>query len=124
MKHSLATVHRSLIPNDQVGDWRIQADGSIDVFSGETGNGDSDFLIQLHELFEAHMCRRDGVKESDVDAFDAVYTGPFEEPGHDENAPYHVQHEAAMKLEQYAAHLLGVPWRKHEKRIDALFEKK
>ncbi len=112
-----------MIRNDQVGDWFNGENSSTTVLVADTGNDDSNFLIAFHEAIEAHLCRRDGIKEADVDNFDANFKGPGDEPGNSREAPYFRQHEAAMKLERYAAFLFRVPWKQHEKRIDALFKK-
>lgn len=123
MRIIIEVVPQKMVRNEGAGDWLLN-DNEIHVLVADTGDRDSNLLIGLHEAVEAYECRKAGITEAAVTAFDAAYDGPLKEPGHSQEAPYHAQHEVAMKLEQYAAHLLHVPWRRHEKRIDALFTKK
>jgi hypothetical protein len=96
------------------------------VTVSDTGDKDSNLLIALHEIFEMHLCKRDGVPQAAVDDFDVKFEdararGECEgEPGDAAGCPYKQQHRQADLLERFAAELLGVDWGEHEKKIDKL----
>lgn len=85
---------------DQVGDLRIQSIG-IDPLAQ-----DEAFLVALHELVEAKLCRHAGITEAEVDAFDLAFAG-IGEPGDACNCPYRRQHRQAMLIEHLMANFLG-----------------
>lgn len=86
-------------------------------------------LIAFHEMAEALLCKKDGVKEEDVTAFDVSFENLREEhptligevePGDMESAPYHEQHKRATNLEQMLAIGLDVSWREYNKKVNDL----
>lgn len=97
-----------------VGDWFYQGDTLNISASGETP--DERFLIALHELVEAWLCRRAGVTQDEVDLHDLTFEaeraagahGEDDEPGDDPRAPYRAQHRAAMLVEHLMANFLGL----------------
>lgn len=67
-----------------------------------------EFLVAMHEVIEAFLCKTRGVTQQRVDAFD---TGPgkdLDEPGDDPRAPYFHEHQFASKIEKLMAHELRV----------------
>lgn len=101
------------------GDWyfdRSNGDLHIKVTGVDLMSQNTPWLFALHELFEAKKCFLDGVTEGAVDRFDMQYEKDRAEgkhpedtePGDDPNAPYRLQHRAAMVLEHTAALLLGI----------------
>lgn len=97
-----------------LGDWRFDCDALQIRASGETE--DEAFLIALHELVEAWLCRRQGVAEAAVDAHDLAFEaeraqglhGPDDEPGEAPNSPYRKQHRKACLVEHLVANFLGL----------------
>lgn len=97
-----------------VGDWFCEGDVLHIRASGETS--DEAFLIALHELVEAWLCRRQGVPEAAVDAHDLRFEDERQmglhdaeaEPGDDPRAIYRKQHRRAMILEHLMANFLGL----------------
>lgn len=106
------------IRHKNVGDWTYE-DFKILALTADTGNDDSNLLILFHELLEARLCQKHGITNEVVDAFDKHNQGE-DEPGDLPGCPYRPHHQAAMKLEELAALLLGVDWKAHEKRIAKL----
>ena len=107
---------------DTVGNWAFTPSGLLLVFISDVGDTDSEFLVALHEMVEAYLCKKRGISEEAVTAFDMAYEatrpeGDDTEPGDDPSAPYHTEHKMATDLEMYAAAILGVPWEKHEEAI-------
>jgi hypothetical protein len=108
-----------------IGDWQfVKANGDqLNVKVSNLGNEDSEFLIAIHELVEAYLCRKAGVTTEQVDEFDMHYDEKFgnsgiDEPGENPNAPYFMQHFAADIIERTLASFLGVNWLDHEKRCE------
>jgi hypothetical protein len=103
---------------DTVGDW-YESIGGLHIRVSETGNEDYNFLIALHEMVEYYLCKKHGVKESDVDEFDMGFTGSGE-PGDDKSAPYYDEHQTATLVEKAMAETLGVDWDEYGKIVDAI----
>jgi hypothetical protein len=124
------TVHVNTVPHDgqrydTAGDWytlpafaHVPAHDVVTV--SDMGDPDSEFLVALHELFEMHLCKRDGVTAQQVDEWDMGKGSGLDEPGAHPAAPYACQHELASCLERAAADLLGVDWDEHCARVDSL----
>ena len=79
-------------------------------------NPDYEFLVGIHELIEAWLCQKQGIRSQDVDAFDRAHPDS-EEPGNLPNAPYHKQHIFASHIEQLIATELGVDWDQYEQHL-------
>lgn len=103
-----STIHSSEpvlhIKVSQMSDWRYEA------------------LVGLHEAIEALLCKQAGVTEEEVDAFDFNFSlAHFEgEPGDDQHAPYHHQHQFASSVEANVAFRLKVDWAEYSKEINSL----
>ena len=106
------------------GDWTIEPDGSVKVFVSDTGNDVDAFLVGIHEIVEAFLCRQHGVLEMDVNAFDIALdlSDHDAEPGEHVKAPYHFEHAAAEIVERTVALQAGIRWKEYSDRVDALFD--
>lgn len=116
MNYTLTVVPRKEVRNSgggQVGDWT--EDGKISTVN--IGDDGSNFLVLLHELFEAELCRRAGITDAQVTKWDKK--NPDRDPGICSDCPYTAQHGGAMILERVAADLMGISFEAHEKRIEA-----
>ena len=104
------------------GDW-IWRNGNLIVSVSDTGSDMSNLLVAIHEMVEAYLCRRDGIREEDVTAFDMQFVGSKGEgePGVAIGSPYKPQHQAAESVERLAALVLGVDWNDHDNAVEALF---
>jgi hypothetical protein len=100
-----------------VGDWIIEADGSLAVYVADMGNADYNFLVGLHETVEAYLCLRSGISEETVTKWDIEHLD-LDEPGADCNSPYFVEHVAAEEIEKQVAAQLGVDWKAFGEAID------
>ena len=69
------------------------------IFVTETGDDRANTALALHEIAEAMLCREAGISQFEVDRFDMEWTGQGE-PGDEPDAPYHVQHRAANRIER------------------------
>ena len=84
-----------------------------------------EFLVGIHEMIEAGLCKYAGVHEDAVTAFDEAYEArrqpdDLSEPGDDEAAPYHRQHQLATEIERRLAQELGVDWERYEAIVNGL----
>jgi len=86
---------------------------------------DYEFLVMIHELVEAFLCRRNGIKYEDIDKFDfaQVLLGKVNEYGDMPEAPYHTEHIQATLVEQYLAQILSVSWEEYSAAIDKFSKK-
>jgi hypothetical protein len=95
------------------------------VLVSKMANPDYMFLVALHEVVEAWLCIRRGIKERDVTRFDMEYEamrddGDVSEPGNSKAAPYYEEHRFASRIEKLMARELGVDWDDYEETINAL----
>jgi hypothetical protein len=101
------------------GDWQFKPDGSLHIAVTQMSDRRYEFLLALHELVEALLCRETGVTQAAVDAFDKRYEehraadDKDSEPGDDRAAPYRRQHAIASVTERLAADLLNVDWHRY-----------
>jgi hypothetical protein len=119
------------IPHDQqryptVGDWWFDADGTLKIKVSEMGNPDYEFLVGLHELVEVWLCKKRGITDEQVTAFDTQFEkdreaglhGEDDEPGEDPAAPYKNEHLVAISVEAGVCAALGISWKEY---LDALY---
>lgn len=93
------------------GDWYFDDGDMVIRVIGDDLAEPETFLIAVHELIEAALCRREGVPQEAVDAYD-VMQGPWREgmpePGDGLAAPYRTQHRRAMLIEHLLAMFMGI----------------
>lgn len=94
------------------GDWEWLPNGHLQCSVAEYGNPDSAFLVNLHELVEAWLCNKAGIREDQVSGFD-IANCDLEEPGDSENAPYHKQHKVATEVEKIVCEAMSIDWQAH-----------
>jgi hypothetical protein len=141
---------------DTVGDWTFEADGTLNVnvsritalerapvdveelfgqhqthyrLIPDVEQTDSEFLIAIHEIIEAYLCKKASVTQEQVDRWDMNWanwrTSTYgenwpREPGEDPQAPYHVQHLIAQSIEMMLCAQLGLSWKEHCEKVDAV----
>ena len=100
------------------GDWQLKPDGTLHITVSRMSDHRYEFLVALHELVEALLCKETGVSQAAVDAFDIEYEkhrkpGDDSEPGDAAGAPYRREHVIASVTERLAAELLKVDWNRY-----------
>jgi hypothetical protein len=122
------------IPHDEqdyptCGNWEIDDIGVINITVSETGDMRYNFLIALHEMIEAFLCKVRGISEESVTDFDVKFEKMRaeypdivgdNEPGDNVNAPYFNEHQFATEIESKLAVVLGVDWSTYDKTINQL----
>lgn len=114
------------IPHDMqryptIGDYEDDGHGTH-IRVSELGNEDEEFCIAIHEIVEQYLCRKYGVSEKKITAFDKKFerereAGKWttEEPGNDPRSPYREFHFKAENIERIMADYLKVDWKKYDK---------
>jgi len=110
MKIIIETIGQDAQRYETMGDWFYDEDGTLQikvsesVWVGDTGK----FLIAIHELVEAWLCRERGITQEQVDEWDCKMHNPDGEPGDMHGCPYGKEHRFAMLIEHLIAHELGL----------------
>ncbi len=83
----------------------------------DMGDWKMEFLVAIHELIEAALCKHRGIKIGEIDRFDIQFErdrdhgahGQEDEPGDDYEAPYRNEHLFACGIEQLLCSEFGIP---------------
>jgi|SRR5215469_1558713 len=120
----IEAIHHAGQRYNTVGDWWSPYPNRLNIRVSALGNEEYEFLIAVHELVEAMLCRFHSIEERDVDAFDKSFQShdDISEPGDDPLAPYHREHAFALSIEKLLAQELGVDWDHYEAALAALTE--
>jgi hypothetical protein len=118
------------IPHNQqryetVGDWHELNNKTLLINVSDTGNDDYSFLVGIHEAIEFWLCKKRGITDEEVTAFDKAFEearpeNNTDEPGNDPAAPYNKEHVFATKIERQLADELGIDWDEYDKAIYSL----
>lgn len=112
-----------------VGDWRFAPSGDLNIFVSDMNNWKYEALVAIHELIEVVLCKDRNIGTETVDNFDIAFEQMRhlfpkivgnKEPGDDVNAPYHLQHIIASRIEKDLSGELGVSWNAYEEAINKL----
>jgi len=120
MRIRIISVPQHLIRSSQVGDWWYN-ENEIAVHVLETLSPESQLAVAVHELIEAWECRKRGITDKDVTAFDDHYEaerkegkhGEYDEPGDDPRSPYRREHAAATHVERAVCAAINLTWTTH-----------
>lgn len=104
---------------ETVGDWQYDVQNNLEIHVSDTHDVNLNFLIGLHELIEAHLCKQSYITQEEVDAWDKAHDGDIE-PGAIRNCPYYRQHLLATVVERMIAGELDVDWDEYEKALEEL----
>ena len=109
---------------ETVGDY-YEENGKDQIRISDMNNSDYEFLVMIHELIELYLCKKRGIKEGDISAFDIEFEknreeGNVDEPGDNPNAPYRKEHSFAINIEKQLAIELNVNWADYDNTINNL----
>ena len=119
---SLQVLKPEVMRYETVGDWYEHKLAGPIITVADLGNDDQNFLILVHELIEWYLCGKVGVTEKDVDVYDKAHLED-DDPGLNQDAPYHKQHMTAFGIEVLLAGLLEVNWNEYCIKVEDTFEK-
>jgi len=114
-----------------IGSWKVNADNSPAVIScADTGDDVSNCGILIHEIVESVLCWVHGVKEEDVSSFDQQWfkeqkEGKHhedDEPGYSTEAPYHLWHLVAERVERCFIENAGMMWSHHVSNCEGVYK--
>ena len=118
MKIVIETVPHAEQRYNTIGDW--QWDGStLNIKVSQMGDWRKEMLVGVHELVETLLCKKAGVTEEQVDAFDLAHP-ELHEPGDSTLAPYYKQHKIAIAVEDLLIKELGVDEDEYLRKMDWL----
>ena len=114
----------SCIPHEKqryptTGDWLFTRAGDLTISVSDTGVQHYNFLLALHEMIEAYLCKAAGISGSVVDNWDLAHLDS-KNPGGLPGCPYAKQHEIAELIEYLVAKKLDVDWKTYEEALEKL----
>lgn len=101
-------------------DWFFDKDGNLQVRICPMADKKHEILLQIHEIYEAVLCRFNGVTVAQVDAFDTEYDRTHStdlNAGDDPQCPYQREHTLATAAERVMAAELKVNWFLYDKAL-------
>ena len=118
MNINIKTIPHSDQRYETVGDYWDNENGDTTIVVSKMDD-DFEFLIAIHEMAEQYLCKKRGIKEEDITAFDEAFEakrvpGNVDEPGDDPEAPYHNEHCIATAIERLMCAQLGRSWKEYE----------
>ena len=125
MRITLETIPHSRQRYESAGDWREDVSGNAHILVSAMGNDDYEFLVAIHELVEMWLCKKRGITDESVTAFDIAFEekrqpGDLSEPGDDPAAPYQNEHGVATAVERLMCAALGLSWQEYERTVQGL----
>lgn len=119
----IKTIPHNLERYPTVGDY-FEKYGIIHIKVSDLKDWRYEFLIALHELIEAMLCKKRNISWDSVTEFDLQFEkeGLDGEPGDDPRAPYRKEHFFATNIEALTADQLGVDWAAYEEACNKLYE--
>ena len=119
MKITIETIPHSEQRYDTVGDWQFDEYGNLNIKVSELGKDYMNFLVGIHELIEAVLCKIHGIDEKDVDKWDKNYKRRGE-PGEHKNAPYFYEHQLATLIEILLCKESNFSWLEYDKKVNSV----
>ena len=95
MNITLKSIDPSCVRYSTAGDWEWLAGEHLKVTTPEYGSRNSSFLVALHELVEAWLCRAAHITEAEVLKWDRDHPDS-DEPAEEKGSPYIHQHNTAL----------------------------
>lgn len=120
------------VPNQEImerkgftgADWWTDRYGNLQVrVAEELGDERECFILAIHEVTEAIMCRHLGISQEAVDAFDSKYQAEHEvdlNAGDEPEAPYKIPHTFATAIERILAGVLEVDWKPYDDKLSVI----
>ncbi|MHB8362817.1 MAG: hypothetical protein ACYDBX_04330 [Patescibacteria group bacterium] len=119
----------NVVPHDRqryktAGDWFFDGD-NLFIKVSDMGNEDFAFLVAIHEMVEAWLCKKLDISEEEITKFDMRFEanrkdGNTDEPGDDVNSPYADEHLLATGIEKIICSALGIKWAEYDKTVNNL----
>ncbi len=113
LNYHIRTIPHKTQDYNTPGDYWVDSQNHTKIVVSEELGDDSAFLVALHEFVEDYLCKKRGIKNDDVVAFDKANINNYE-PGMMPSAPYHKEHVFADLIERQVCRELGIEWTDHD----------
>jgi hypothetical protein len=124
VKIVVETIPHSEQRYDTTGDWQYLEDGTLVVKVSRLRHERSEWLVAIHEIVEAFLCRQYGLADAAVTAFDEQFEkqpNPQNiEPGDHPDAPYRDEHCFATAVERMLCAAISYPYSYYEADVYAV----
>lgn len=118
----ISTIPHSKQRYDTVGDWYFdRSDNTLVIKVSDTKDIRMNFLIAIHEMVEAVLCKWEGVTQKQVDKWDKSHLDS-DDPGSIAGCPYWNQHFIATIVESTLCLIIGISWNYYEETIKRVSE--
>lgn len=119
MKIVIETIPHSDQRYPTSGDYFWDQDGTMHIKVSDLGNDDYALLVAIHELVEGVLCKKRGITDDVITAFDVGFEatrkeGDESEPGDDPACVYGREHCTATAVERLMCAELGISWFDYE----------
>lgn len=112
MKITIETIEHKNQRYNTIGDWQFNSDGDLNIKVSELGKDYMNFLVAIHELVEAVLCKIHGISEIEVDNFDKNFKGRGD-PGESFLSPYFYEHQLATVIETILSLEANFSWQEY-----------
>ena len=107
----IKTVKPGTLPYNRVGDWHWEGE-RLHIWVQDMKDERHEWLIALHEIVEAYLCKVSQVSEESIDEYDKANEGKWIPAG-----PGYREHLTATGIESILASITGVNWDKYEEEV-------
>lgn len=107
----IKTIPPGNLPYNRVGDWHWEGE-KLFISVNDMGDERYEWLIAIHEISEAFLCKMNGVTEESIDSFDKTVNGKWTP-----NGPGYKEHLISTGIESILAGVTGIIWDKYEEAI-------
>lgn len=108
----IKTVKPGELPYNRIGDWTWKGKQLI-ISVQRMKDWKHEFLIAMHELAEAFLCKSAGISEEEIDQFDKEHDGQWIPSG-----PGYKEHLTSTGIESIMAAISGVNWDQYEQAVN------
>ena len=102
-----------------IGDWQFSQQGQLTIKVSDTDDAHMNFLIAIHEIIEAYLCRANGISAEMVDSHD-LENSDHPDPGSIPGCIYYREHMIATMIERVIAAELQMDWNDYEFEVEKL----
>jgi hypothetical protein len=116
---SIETIQHDQQRYPTAGDWQWEEDGSLSINVSKMHVQEYMWLVAVHEIIEAILCKANGITDEIVTNWDKDHLYDCD-PGGIQDCPYYKEHLVATIVETMLADRLKIDWKEYEKTLDAL----
>ncbi len=112
IKINIKTVKPGTLPFNRVGDWTWRGE-TLQISVNDMSEERYEWLLAVHEVVEAFLCKFRGITEQAIDKFDKDHNGAWLPEG-----PGYPEHLFATGVESIIAAMVGITIDTYEKEIE------